>query len=155
MHKILAHPQYRQHLKSIAEYEKNREFCRHDLEHFESVGDIAFILSVKDGKPQNQELLKACGLLHDIARYVEYEDGTPHEIKSAEFALVILEELGFSENEKEIIANAIREHRADSINCTSDFSRYINLADDLSRNCVNCEAIDKCKRPKNIAVGRD
>lgn len=155
MQKILTHPQYIRHLKSIAECEKTREFCLHDLEHFESVGDIAFILSVKDGKPQNRDLFKACGLLHDIARYVEYEDGTPHEIKSAEFAVEILEELDFSETEKELIITAIKEHRADADKCTNDFSRYINLADDLSRNCSSCEAVDKCKRPKNIVVGRD
>ena len=63
----------------------------------------------------NRELIYAAGLLHDIGRWQEYEEGIRHEIASADLASRILCECGYNEQEIEEIRRAILNHRNSSI----------------------------------------
>ena len=55
------------------------------------------------------------GMLHDIGKYRQYEEGVPHEISSTEIAETVLSDMPadicFSGNEQQIILTAITGHR--------------------------------------------
>ncbi len=61
------------------------------------VARIAYILSVDGAYAISKEIIYAAALLHDIGKWKQYEDGTPHEKASADLAEQILEASGFSE----------------------------------------------------------
>lgn len=151
--KIYRHPLYRKHFEALQQAEKEREFCRHDLTHFLDVARIAAILNLKDGEVLSDELIYSAALLHDIGRYLELTEGTPHHEGGAYLARRILADCGFSPQETELITGAIASHRGhedEEARClgtaeNSRFASYIYRADKLSRNCFACNASDKCK----------
>lgn len=151
--KIYRHPLYREHFEALQQAEKEREFCRHDLPHFLDVARIASILNLKDGEVLSDELIYSAALLHDIGRYLELTEGTPHHEGGAYLARMILADCGFSSQDTELIAGAIAAHRGYEYEEVrglepaedSRLAGYIYRADKLSRNCFACNASAECK----------
>jgi len=123
--------------------EVDRVFCRHGMEHLLDVARIAHILNLESGIGADRELLYAAAMLHDIGRWRQYEDGTPHEQESARIAAGILPECGFDAGETEQILDAILSHRT-SGGEKPGFPGLLYRADKLSRRCYDCAANDMC-----------
>lgn len=138
---ILNNKKYKQALKKIEEYEKDREFCNHTIEHFIDVSRIAYIMVLEEKLSVSKEVIYAIGLLHDIGRVRQYEEGIHHDIASVEMSREILKETSFTEQEIHIILNAIANHRKESDN---KLEEIIYKADKLSRQCFNCKAEKEC-----------
>ena len=141
---IISNLEYNKYLENNKRYEKERMFCKHNIEHFLDVARIALILSMKETIAIDEELIYATALLHDIGRHIQYEDGSDHAIASAGLALPILEESGFFKEEISDIIMAIENHRNSMIADQKDLSGLIYRADKLSRACYACEAQRQC-----------
>ena len=83
-------------------------------------------------------------LLHDIGRWMQYESAIPHEKASAMLASDILDECGFSEEEKGCILAAISDHRDRSVEKQKTLSGLIYRADKMSRPCFACAVRHLC-----------
>ena len=135
----------------IAEMERDRKFCVHDLEHSLDVARIGWIMILEKGLDIDKELFYTAALLHDAGRYT----GLPHNESGAMLAGKLMPLCGFSDEETDLVTSAIREHR---INESSfEFSKILYEADKKSRMCHNCDASDECyweteKRNLNIEV---
>ena len=151
--KIWDHPLYQQCLASIRGWEEKREFCRHTPEHFLDVARLTWILALEQGLDVPRPVVYAAGLLHDIGRFRQYEEGIPHHIASAHIARQILPECGFDPGETDQIAEMIEAHRqADS---QPSLNGLFYRADKLSRCCFLCSARDACDWPrekKNLTI---
>lgn len=140
---ILNSERFNEYLNKNKESEKERKFCRHDLQHFIDVARIAYIMTLENNLKIDKEIVYATALLHDIGKWMQYNKGVSHEIASYELAKDILIECGFNEKERSIISNAILNHRK-KVNEKGTFDYIFYLSDKLSRNCFNCKAIDEC-----------
>ena len=138
---ILNNKEYKQALEKLSEYEKNREFCNHTIEHFIDVSRIAYIMVLEEKLSVSKEVIYAIGLLHDIGRVKQYEEGIHHDIASVEMSKEILKETSFTDKEINIILNGIANHRKESDN---KLEEIIYKADKLSRQCFNCKAEKEC-----------
>ena len=67
--KILNHPLYQEQFKLLQDAEKDREFCRHTMEHFVDVARLMYIYTLEEKTNVSKELIYAAALLHDIGRY--------------------------------------------------------------------------------------
>ncbi|MFY9141149.1 MAG: HD domain-containing protein [Thermacetogeniaceae bacterium] len=144
--------------------EENREFCKHDMQHFVDVARITYILLLESDalvsfcQDNNldlqaaKEVVYAAGILHDIGRWHQYETGEDHSIIGAELAGEILERAGFSPQEIRIITRAIREHREQRLGM-SLLGELLYRADNLSRACHQCSAKDKCYKFPTMETG--
>ena len=153
--RIIRHPEYLDAVKQVKEYEKTRIFCCHQPEHFLDVARIAYILNLEESLNIDKEIIYAAALLHDIGRYVHYEDGTPHEKASALIAPKILEDCGFDERERDIIVAAILAHRDWTVAQKTSLSSVIYRADKASRACFSCDAETLCDwkaEKKNLEI---
>ncbi len=90
---------------------KDREFCNITIEHFIDVARIAYIMVLEENIEISKEVIYAIGLLHDIGRVKQYEDGTNHDLASVEMSKEILSETKFDKEEVNIILNGIANHR--------------------------------------------
>lgn len=165
INKIIKHKSYLEFIDKIKVYERNRVFCKHDPAHFMDVCRLSEIdwLEYRLEKSKiteyggnadkgneinltqiNKELLYACGLLHDIGRWQEYENGIRHEIASAGLAPEILRDCGFDEDEIEKIIFAIKNHRNQEISDEISLSGFLYRADKKSRPCYLCEVESEC-----------
>jgi uncharacterized protein len=138
---ILNNKEYKQALEKLSEYEKNREFCNHTIEHFIDVSRIAYIMVLEEKLNVSKEVIYAIGLLHDIGRVKQYEEGIHHDIASVEMSKEILKETSLTDEEINIILNGIANHRKESDN---KLEEIIYKADKLSRQCFNCKAEKEC-----------
>ena len=144
INKIIVNPLYKEKFERLQILEENREFCNHTMEHFIDVARIAYIINLEEDLGFDKELIYAAAMLHDIGRADEYDNGTPHNIAGSFIAKNILISTDlFSDEDIEIIVNAIKEHRSISVNRT-DLGELICRADKLSRCCFNCKVSDKC-----------
>lgn len=143
---IWQNERYQRSLKKIEAWEKEREFCRHTPEHFLDVARLAWILVLEAGIQAEKEIIYAAGLLHDIGRFRQYEEGIPHEQASAELAEEILGDCGFSEGECSQVLELIRGHRTQQE--PGGLPELFYRADKLSRNCFSCPAEKKCDWPE-------
>ena len=149
---ILNNTLYKENLERLLKYEEKREFCRHDLKHFIDMARIAYIMVLEKGLPYAKELIYAIGLLHDIGRVKQYEEGIPHHIASVELSKEILKKIDFTEEEKNIIIKSIQNHRKEA---DDELSLIIYRSDKLSRECFNCKAINDCywsDEKKNLKI---
>lgn len=149
---ILHSEKYNEFLNRIAFLEKDRIFCKHDLEHFLNVARIAYVLVLENQIDISKELVYTTALLHDIGRFVQYENGTDHEIASAELAKFLLEQAGFSEEEQNIIIDGIIGHRRGG---NSQFGDIMYKSDKLSRECYRCQSSSLCnwkEENKNLDI---
>lgn len=149
--RILNNANFCAHLEKIAALETERRFCRHDLQHFVDTARISYILfleavSTEAGTAVQEDMrpmIYAAGLLHDIGRWIEYEQGEDHALASARLAEEILSEVGFGLEEGQQICRAIQEHRGGS-QVRSLLGQYLYRADKLARPCLSCDAKDAC-----------
>ncbi|MDR1135265.1 MAG: HD domain-containing protein [Clostridiales Family XIII bacterium] len=146
---ILNDPEYLDYLQRILTAENDRIYCCHDMEHFIGVSRIAHIISLEENLDIEKEIIYAAGLLHDIGRFMEYENGIDHAIASRELAEGILTKHSFTEAERKEITSAIENHRNRVGGTTSPLADIIYRADKLSRNCVLCDIRTTCKRFQN------
>ncbi len=135
---------YQKYLKKNEKAEKKRKFCRHNAAHFLDVARIAMILNEKEQYGVSEEWIYAAALLHDIGRWKQYEDGTPHEEASVALAPGILAECGFNEAECAVIGEAISQHRNAAVKERKDLAGLLYRADKLSRACFACAAEKEC-----------
>lgn len=139
--KILNSKLYKEALEKLKKYEENREFCNHTIEHFIDVARIAYIMVLEDGINISKEVIYAIGLLHDIGRVKQYEEGINHDIASVDMSREILKETSFTKEEVDIILNGIANHRKESNN---KLEKIIYKADKLSRQCFSCKVEKDC-----------
>lgn len=149
--KIYSHPLYKECLKRIEEKEADRIFCLHNLDHALDTARIGYIKILERKLDIDKELYYAAALLHDIGRY----SGKPHSESSAEYALKIMPECGFSEKETKTVADAILCHRTKSDG--NSFADILSSSDKESRLCFKCKAANECywqneKRNKEIDI---
>lgn len=155
LEKILNDCFYLECLENIELREENRQFCRHNLQHFLDVARLAYIFHLENGQIDKirdesdlsirsaREVVYAAGLLHDIGRWREYETGEDHAAVSAELAVEILARAGFNQNEIGLITSGISEHRRNA-NGMSVLGQNLYKADKLSRQCYQCLAGIQC-----------
>lgn len=143
--RIWEHPVYQEQFQKLQEAEQTREFCKHTLEHFLDVARIAWILNLEQGYGLSRELLYGAALMHDLGRYGELLEGTPHDEASAALCEQLLPSCGFSQQEVHTIVNAVLHHRSHKEQEAFDpFSACLRLADKLSRNCFACPSSSSC-----------
>lgn len=151
---ILNNEKFKEYLNKNNQAEKERKFCRHNLQHFMDVARISYIMTLENKLEIEKEIVYATALLHDIGRWMQYSKGVSHEIASYELAQDILVECGFSEKERNIISSAILNHRKKA-NDEGTFEHVFYISDKLSRNCFNCHAADECnwsEQKKNYKI---
>ena len=149
---ILNNTLYKESLEKLLNYEEKREFCRHDLKHFIDMSRIAYIMVLEQELPYSKDLIYAIGLLHDIGRVKQYEEGIPHHIASVELSREILKDIDFTDEEKNIIIKSIQNHREEN---DDKLNSIIYKSDKLSRECFNCKAINECywsDEKKNLKI---
>lgn len=153
VNEILHNNKYQKYINELDELEKDRIYCRHNMNHFIDVARIAYILVLEEGLDYSKEIIYAVGLLHDIGRIEEYKNNICHDDASVVMAEEILNETSYTSNEKEIILQAIKNHG--NKNNEDEFLKIIYKSDKLSRNCFKCSAIDRCKwsdEKKNLEI---
>lgn len=144
INKILENDDYIRCIHLNEEAEKDRPFCRHNMMHFLDVARIAQILNLREARQIEDEWIYAAALLHDIGRYEQYAQGTPHETASARLARPILHECGFSHMETEAVLKAIKSHRTEAAADRQGLEGVLYRADKLSRSCFACKAEPAC-----------
>ncbi len=151
---ILNHNVFKKRVEQINNFEKNRKFCVHDFQHFLDTARITYIILLENKEYENvfpgktideiKEIVYAAGFLHDLGRVEQYTDGTDHALVSADVAKSILADVGFSDDDINLICTAISEHRNYS-ETNSLFGQKLYQGDKLSRTCEGCDAFDECK----------
>jgi len=154
--KILEHPFYRECVEKIAVYEKDRKFCGHDMVHFLNVARIAMLLNLEENeKPIRKDLVYGAAMLHDMGRFIQYENGTDHAKASAALAPEILKDCGYSKEERKMIVEAIASHRDKKVRDGSDLKGILYRADKASRPCYGCPVEPECswkRKKKNMTL---
>lgn len=144
---ILKNPVYISNMKIIEKSEKNRIFCKHDLEHFLAVARIMKIKSLEDGKKIDSSIIYAISFLHDLGRSIQYTLDEPHAKASAKLAEGILPACDFTPEETKTIILAIKNHNDKN---TKDYlSELLQFADTKSRNCFACPVRNECNWPED------
>ena len=138
---VLNHDVFKQLIAKIEAYEIEREFCRHNMDHFMTVARIAYIIALEENMDIKKDIIYTTGLLHDIGRVKQYEEGVDHHIAGVSVAKEILDELEFEDEEKAMILSAIGNHKNGG---PSDLENIIYRSDKLSRECFKCKAIEEC-----------
>ena len=107
-----------------------------------NVARLAYIFKLERNYKVSKEEIYATAMLHDIGKWQQYQEGIPHEVASAEIAETILDETGFSAEEKERMVAAILAHRKGT--GESELAEIIYDADKLSRDCFTFRAEMQC-----------
>ncbi len=174
---ILAHKQFNDYMERNASAEKNRLFCGHGLSHALDVSEAAVAmamsgkllteegakLSIEENKKLTikEDVIRAAGLLHDIGRWREYEDGQDHALASAELAVEILRDCGYNFIEEALIAEAIKSHRTVSYqeklvqNQVLSLTDILYKCDKIVRPCESCKAKSRCKHHNVSSEGKE
>lgn len=141
---ILKNKDFIENYNQIVEFEKDRLFCKHDMEHLLNVARIMVIKDSESSKaPLNKDIIYATAILHDIGRSLEYKSGIHHNISGGILAKDILKESHFDDKEIILITSVIINHNENQI--TSYLSSLLHYADKQSRNCFICNAKELCK----------
>ncbi len=146
--RILKHPDFIRYLELNAKAEKERKFCRHDLQHSLDVARVAYIIALEKGFDLNKETIYAAALLHDIGKWKQYLDKVDHALEGANLAEKILKDVGTDEHNIKIIIDAILCHRIDGEK-DSPLRNVLYAGDKLCRICIQCRAIGECNRFDN------
>ena len=142
--RLLENSEYLFLLNSIKELEGERKYCRHGIEHLLDTARIMYIIKLEENLPYSKDIIYAAALLHDIGRYEQYKDGTPHNKAGERTAKKLLAECGFNSDEIEIICKAISVHRTPADIDDRSLGAILYKADKLSRMCFCCNAKDEC-----------
>lgn len=145
--RILKNKYYQDQLHRLCEFEKDRIFCRHDMEHFLNVARIAMILCGQKRIKLSADIIYSAALLHDIGRVQEYTEGIDHDIASQVTAAEILDSIECPLELREKIISLIAAHRKTELDPDTPEAVF-NRADKLSRNCFECGARAQCKWKK-------
>ena len=153
VNKILENKTFKSTLDTLAKAEKNRIFCKHNIEHLLDVARIMYIFSLENNISLDKEIIYATALLHDIGRERAYRLHTDHAVESGKIAGEVLKECGFSFDEIEKITSAVSHHN-DKENA-DELCKILRFADKKSRNCFMCSAYAECnwsedKRNKGV-----
>lgn len=146
--RILKNEYYQDQLHRLCELEKDRIFCRHNMEHFLNVARIAMILCGQKRIRLNADIIYSAALLHDIGRIQEYTDGIEHDIASQTTAAEILDSIDCPREISEKIISLIAGHRKTGLQPDTPEAIF-SKADKLSRNCFECDARSQCKWQKD------
>ena len=154
--RILENKLFQSKMKLLEYLEKDRIFCRHDIEHLLSVARITLILCIEKNIEVNPDIIYSASLLHDIGRTAEYTENIPHDEAGIETALQILNQLDCETGTKKQILELVGNHRNGS-NDENSLENIFSVADKKSRNCFFCPARNKCnwneeKKNMNIEV---
>lgn len=157
VNRILAHEQFKKCYKKIEKWEKKREFCRHNMVHFLDVARIAYLYNLEEQLGIDKELIYGAAMLHDIGRFKQYEDKTPHEKASLKYAPKILQDCGFTAKETALICDVIGNHRNKEIAEEHSFRGIFYRADKASRACFACKKESECnwkndKKNKSLQI---
>ncbi len=144
INKIITNDIFLQHCHKIEKAECGREFCGHGMAHFLDVARIAMILNLQERQEVPYDLIYAAALLHDIGRYEQYADKTPHEEASVRIALEILPACGFDDKETAVILLAMQQHRNPQAAKKAGLEGLLYRADKMSRACFACGASAAC-----------
>lgn len=144
VNRILKNELFQKCYKKIEKCEKKREFCKHNMVHFMDVARIAYIYNLEEKLEIEKDIIYAAALLHDIGRFKQYEDKTPHEKASLNYAPAILQESGYSKEESHMILEAIAQHRNKEIAGEHSFAGIFYRADKASRACFACKSEAEC-----------
>lgn len=150
---IINDDQYRLYLLKNNTLEEYRRFCGHNFEHMLTVSRLTYLLLLEDNCGAiSKEMAYAAGLLHDIGRWKEHQDGTEHAALSAELSGPILDRAGFKSVERDLIVKAIAGHRrkGEEMAHSSPLCQALRRADSLSRLCFQCDVINECKDPESM-----
>lgn len=153
--KILNHDLFLYHLHANEAAEAQRCFCLHNMGHFLDVARIGEIINLEEDMGIARELIYAAAFLHDMGKHVQYEDGTPHELASAEIAPGILADCGFDDKETHVIVESIRSHRDASVMRERNLRGVLYRADKASRACFACKSESECnwkEGKKNLRI---
>ena len=107
---VLEHPQYKACCETITDYEADRTYCRHDMEHFLRVGQIAILLAKENGLSIDAEEIMLAALFHDLGRALQYQNGISHAESSAILAEEILLSIGYDPAKTDRICAAVKCH---------------------------------------------
>lgn len=162
--KIINDSFYQDCLSKNAHRETRRRYCRHDLKHMMDVSDISCKIMEESGrlnimaaeaglKDRNRarEVVCAAALLHDIARWIQYDTGEDHAQAGARLAVGVLVRAGFDDAEIKTVVRAITEHRREMPD-SSLLGFVLFLADDLSRDCLGCRARKDCHKYLQVEI---
>ncbi len=150
--RIITNKDFQLFLQYNSEKEADRIFCRHHFDHLITVARLTYIMLLEEDQPFiSREIVYATGLLHDIGRWKEYQDGTDHAKVSSELADSILTESGYDLAERQLIKKAIAQHRNNKNEDVhrSPLSEALKKADKLSRFCFACDARNDCYKLKD------
>lgn len=161
---LLGDRRYQEYLAGNARHEFQRRFCRHDFQHMLDVARICYIMVLEagaagrlveecglPGKETLKEIIYTAGLVHDIARWRQYETGEDHGEAGARLARPLLVRAGFAGGELESITAAVREHRTGAAKTTL-LGELLCRADDLSRPCSQCRVKDECYKYSGVRL---
>lgn len=155
VNRILNNRIYQTCLSKTAAFERTRIFCGHDMAHFLDVARLAYLFNLEEELHIDKELIYAAALLHDVGRFIQYENGMPHQSAGLPLAEMIMEDCGFSKAEREEILHAIENHRNSGIAQEKNLAGILYRADKLSRNCFGCRAEKECdwsREKKNLTI---
>lgn len=152
---LINHPVYIECLEKVVIAERDRKFCKHDMNHFLDVARLATILNFQEKIGLEVELIYAAAMVHDIGKYVEYECGTSHEIASSHIARNLLKDCSFDVIEMEQILKAVENHRNKDVSEERNLSGIIYRGDKMSRCCFACKEMENCNwelEKKNLNI---
>ena len=141
--RIQNHPLFKENLKLLKKKEKKRKFCRHGIRHLTDVARIAYILVLEKGLDIPKDVVYGTALVHDIGRYRQYVDKTPHNEAGVPIAEGILKDCDYTDLERAVMLQAVLNHRT----LTQDenpLNAIMYQADKLSRACYACKAMADC-----------
>jgi len=141
---IIKHDLFQYHLQENNTAEADRRFCRHNMVHFLDVARIAELINLEEKLGIDKEWIYAAALLHDMGKHMQYENGTPHEQASGEIAPQILRDCDFTEEEIQVIVDAILSHRDPEAAKERNLKGLLYRGDKASRACFACEAEGDC-----------
>lgn len=141
--KLVQHELFITSFQLIQQEEKQRIFCKHGMEHSLDVARIAYILNLENGYNVSKDIIYATALLHDIGRSKQYTSDVNHNEAGALLAKKILTDIGFEDDQIEMMIQAILHHRKNNKD-NDKLSMIIYQGDKLSRMCFHCEAYRDC-----------
>ncbi|HEX2926035.1 MAG TPA: HD domain-containing protein [Ruminiclostridium sp.] len=141
--KILNHPKYKKYIGLNSMSEKDRRFCRHDLQHAIDVARVAYIIALENKYQLSKEIIYVAALLHDIAKWKQYSQKLDHAAEGAVLAREILNDIDMDEHDTEMILDAIGKHRRKE-GLNTPLSTVLYAGDKSCRQCIGCSMVNEC-----------
>ncbi len=142
--RIIHHPVFQQELERLEFYEKDRIYCRHNLEHLLAVARTAQILNLERQANIPQDVLYAASLLHDIGRACQYATGQPDRQPGVMLAEKTPKDAAFTPAQPNELLDCGQHHHGRPWGGT-DLVSILSEADTRSRPCFSCLAAESCK----------